>query len=42
MRTHAIRQVVVRVNPLTYEVHGMRGLLLGISACGTLWLDFAV
>jgi ABC-2 type transport system permease protein len=35
-------QVVARVNPLTYEVHGMRQLLLGISAGGTLWIDFAV
>jgi ABC-2 type transport system permease protein len=35
-------RVVARVNPLTYEVHGMRQLLVGISAGGTLWLDFAV
>src|SRR5579864_3343765 len=35
-------RVLARVNPLTYEVHGMRELLLGISAGGTLWLDFAV
>ena len=35
-------QVVARVNPLTYEVHGMRQLLLGISAGGTLWIDFGV
>ena len=35
-------RLVARVNPLTYEVHGMRELLLGISAGGTLWVDFAV
>ncbi len=35
-------RVVAHVNPLTYEVHGMRHLLLGISAGGTLWLDFVV
>jgi ABC-2 type transport system permease protein len=35
-------RVVAHANPLSYEVHGMRRLLLGISAGGTLWLDFAV
>ena len=35
-------QAVARVNPLTYEVHGMRQLLLGVSTGGTLWLDFLV
>jgi ABC-2 type transport system permease protein len=35
-------RIVARVNPLTYEVHGMRDQLLGISAGGTLWIDFAV
>ena len=35
-------QVVAHVNPLTYEVHGMRQLLVGISAGGTLWVDFVV
>jgi ABC-2 type transport system permease protein len=35
-------RIVARVNPLTYEVHGMRDLLLGVSAGGTLWIDFAV
>ena len=34
-------QILARGNPLTYEVHGMRQLLLGISSGGTLWLDFA-
>ena len=31
---------LARVNPLTYEVHGIRELLLGISAGGTLWVDY--
>ena len=35
-------QTIARVNPLTYEVHGMRQLLLGISSGGSLWLDFVV
>jgi ABC-2 type transport system permease protein len=35
-------RILARVNPLTYEVHGMRQLLVGISAGGTLWLDFLV
>lgn len=35
-------RVIAHANPLSYEVHGMRHLLLGISAGGTLWLDFAV
>jgi ABC-2 type transport system permease protein len=35
-------QVVAHANPLSYEVHGMRDLLLGISAGGALWLDFTV
>jgi len=35
-------RIVARVNPLTYEVHGMRQLLVGISSGGTLWLDFVV
>lgn len=33
-------RILARVNPLTYEVHGMRQLLLGIHAGGTLWIDF--
>jgi ABC-2 type transport system permease protein len=33
-------RVVAHGNPLTYEVHGMRDLLLGIGAGGTLWVDF--
>jgi ABC-2 type transport system permease protein len=35
-------RIVAHANPLSYEVHGMRDLLLGISAGGTLWLDFLV
>jgi ABC-2 type transport system permease protein len=34
--------VLARVNPLTYEVQGMRECLLGIGAGGELWLDFVV
>jgi ABC-2 type transport system permease protein len=33
---------VAHANPLTYEVHGMRQLLLGVGAGGTLWIDFLV
>ena len=35
-------RIVARINPLTYEVHGMRELLVGISSGGTLWVDFVV
>jgi ABC-2 type transport system permease protein len=35
-------RAVAHGNPLSYEVHGMRDLLLGISAGGALWLDFTV
>jgi ABC-2 type transport system permease protein len=35
-------QIVAHANPLSYEVHGMRDLMLGISAGGRLWLDFVV
>jgi ABC-2 type transport system permease protein len=35
-------RVVAHANPLTYEVEGMRRLLLGISVGGALWIDFAV
>ncbi len=34
--------VVARINPLTYEVQGLRQMLLGVGARGELWLDFAV
>jgi len=33
-------RTVAHGNPLTYEVHGMRQLLLGIHTGGTLWVDF--
>jgi ABC-2 type transport system permease protein len=33
-------RILAHGNPLTYEVHGMRQLLLGINAGGTLWVDF--
>jgi ABC-2 type transport system permease protein len=32
---------IARVNPLTYEVQGLRQMLIGIAA-GQLWLDFLV
>ena len=35
-------RILARANPLTYEVHGMRDLLIGVSAGGTLWVDFIV
>ena len=35
-------KVLARANPLTYEVHGMRELLVGINTGGTLWIDFVV
>jgi ABC-2 type transport system permease protein len=34
--------VVARVNPLTYEVQGMREMLVGAGAHGEVWLDFVV
>ena len=33
--------VIARVNPLTYEVQGLRELLVGVGG-GELWLDFGV
>jgi ABC-2 type transport system permease protein len=33
-------RILARGNPLTYEVHGMRQLMLGIAVGGTLWVDF--
>jgi ABC-2 type transport system permease protein len=33
---------VARVNPLTYEVQGLRQMLVGVGAAGELWLDFLV
>jgi ABC-2 type transport system permease protein len=34
--------VIARVNPLTYEVQGLRQMLDGVGAQGELWLDFLV
>ena len=34
--------VVARVNPLTYEVQGLRQMLVGVGGAGELWLDFVV
>jgi ABC-2 type transport system permease protein len=34
--------VVARVNPLTYEVQGLRQMLLGVGGRGEVWLDFLV
>jgi ABC-2 type transport system permease protein len=33
---------IARVNPLTYEVQGLRQMLDGVGASGELWLDFLV
>jgi ABC-2 type transport system permease protein len=33
---------IARVNPLTYEVQGLRQMLDGVGARGELWLDFLV
>ncbi len=35
-------RVVARANPLTYEVQGLRQLLVGVGGAGLLWLDFLV
>jgi ABC-2 type transport system permease protein len=34
--------VIARVNPLTYEVQGLRQMLVGVGGAGELWLDFLV
>ena len=34
--------VVARINPLTYEVQGLRQMLVGVGGGGELWLDFLV
>ena len=34
--------LVARVNPLTYEVQGLRQMLVGVGGAGELWLDFLV
>jgi len=33
---------LARVNPLTYEVQGLRQMLLGVGGAGEVWLDFLV
>ena len=33
---------VARVNPLTYEVQGLRQMLVGVGGGGEVWLDFLV
>jgi ABC-2 type transport system permease protein len=33
---------IARVNPLTYEVQGLRQMLVGVGGAGEVWLDFAV
>jgi ABC-2 type transport system permease protein len=33
---------IARVNPLTYEVQGLRQMLVGVGGSGELWLDFLV
>jgi ABC-2 type transport system permease protein len=34
--------VIARINPLTYEVQGLRQMLVGVGGAGELWLDFLV
>ena len=35
-------RAIARVNPLTYEVQGLRQMLVGVGGSGVLWLDFLV
>ena len=35
-------RAIAHVNPLTYEVQGLRQMLVGVGARGLLWLDFLV
>jgi len=35
-------RAIARVNPLTYEVQGLRQMLVGVGVSGVLWLDFLV
>ncbi|HXR29195.1 MAG TPA: ABC transporter permease [Solirubrobacteraceae bacterium] len=35
-------RAVARANPLTYEVQGLRQMLVGIGGAGEVWLDFLV
>jgi ABC-2 type transport system permease protein len=34
--------IIARINPLTYEVQGLRQMLVGVGGGGELWLDFLV
>ena len=33
-------RTIARVNPLTYEVQGLRQMLVGVGGAGEVWLDF--
>jgi ABC-2 type transport system permease protein len=35
-------RAIARVNPLTYEVQGLRQMLVGVGGAGLVWLDFLV
>jgi len=35
-------RAIARVNPLTYEVQGLRQMLVGVGGRGDVWLDFLV
>jgi ABC-2 type transport system permease protein len=35
-------RTIARANPLTYEVQGLRQMLLGVGGRGVVWLDFLV
>ncbi len=35
-------RVIARANPLTYEVQGLRQMLVGVGGAGLVWLDFLV
>jgi ABC-2 type transport system permease protein len=35
-------RALARANPLTYEVQGLRQMLVGVGGSGVLWLDFLV
>jgi len=35
-------RALARVNPLTYEVQGLRQMLVGVGGAGVVWLDFLV
>jgi ABC-2 type transport system permease protein len=35
-------RAIARANPLTYEVQGLRQMLVGVGGAGVVWLDFLV